>query len=93
MPKPGERVVVEGSKVGGGRREGTLVETVGSLIEDHPEVFFGTYRDEAGVVVVVFNPGVDPVTWEDRLTEEQIWQVIMYLYAATGQQPRRWESH
>jgi mono/diheme cytochrome c family protein len=29
--------------------------------------------------------------WEDRLTEEQIWQVIMYLYHATGQQPRRWE--
>jgi mono/diheme cytochrome c family protein len=31
--------------------------------------------------------------WEDRLTEEQTWQVIMYLYAATNQQPRRWESH
>jgi mono/diheme cytochrome c family protein len=31
--------------------------------------------------------------WEDRLTEEQIWQVIMYLYAATNQQPRRWEAH
>jgi mono/diheme cytochrome c family protein len=31
--------------------------------------------------------------WEDRLTEEQIWQVIMYLYDATGQQPRRWEAH
>jgi mono/diheme cytochrome c family protein len=31
-------------------------------------------------------------TWEDRLTEEQIWQVIMYLYDATGQQPRRWEA-
>jgi mono/diheme cytochrome c family protein len=31
-------------------------------------------------------------TWEDRLTEEQIWQVIMYLYDATGQQPRRWET-
>ena len=31
--------------------------------------------------------------WEDRLSEEQIWQVVMYLYAATGQQPRRWESH
>lgn len=30
--------------------------------------------------------------WEDRLTEAQIWQVIMYLYDATGQQPRRWES-
>jgi mono/diheme cytochrome c family protein len=30
--------------------------------------------------------------WEDRLTEEQVWQVIMYLYDATGQQPRRWES-
>jgi mono/diheme cytochrome c family protein len=30
--------------------------------------------------------------WEDRLTDEQIWQVIMYLYAATGQQPRRWET-
>jgi len=31
-------------------------------------------------------------SWEDRLTEEQIWQVIMYLYEATGQQPRRWET-
>jgi mono/diheme cytochrome c family protein len=30
--------------------------------------------------------------WEDRLTEEQIWQVILYLYDATGQQPRRWEA-
>ena len=30
--------------------------------------------------------------WEDRLTEEQIWQVIAYLYDATGQQPRRWET-
>ena len=30
--------------------------------------------------------------WEDRLTEDQIWQVIMYLYDATGQQPRRWEA-
>jgi mono/diheme cytochrome c family protein len=30
--------------------------------------------------------------WEDRLNEEQIWQVIMYLYDATGQQPRRWEE-
>ncbi len=30
--------------------------------------------------------------WEDRLTEEQIWQVIVYLYDATGQQPRRWEA-
>jgi mono/diheme cytochrome c family protein len=31
-------------------------------------------------------------SWEDRLTEEQIWQVIMYLYDATGQKPRRWET-
>src|SRR5437867_2372461 len=30
--------------------------------------------------------------WEDRLTEEQIWQVIIYLYDATGQRPRRWEE-
>ncbi|HXG02861.1 MAG TPA: cytochrome c [Candidatus Binatia bacterium] len=30
--------------------------------------------------------------WEDRLSEEEIWQVIMYLYDATGQQPRRWET-
>jgi hypothetical protein len=32
MPKAGDRIVVEGSKVGGGRREGTLLGTVGSLI-------------------------------------------------------------
>ena len=31
-------------------------------------------------------------SWEDRLTEEQIWQVIIYLYDATSQQPRRWET-
>jgi mono/diheme cytochrome c family protein len=31
--------------------------------------------------------------WEDRLTEEQIWQVIIYLYDATGQHPRRWGEH
>jgi DMSO reductase family type II enzyme heme b subunit len=30
--------------------------------------------------------------WEDRLTETQIWQVILYLYDATGYQPRRWEE-
>jgi mono/diheme cytochrome c family protein len=30
--------------------------------------------------------------WEDRLSEEQIWEVIIFLYEATGQQPRRWET-
>src|SRR3989442_9396580 len=30
--------------------------------------------------------------WEDRLTEEQIWEAIIYLYDATGQHPRRWEE-
>ncbi|MBI2460172.1 MAG: c-type cytochrome [Candidatus Rokubacteria bacterium] len=29
--------------------------------------------------------------WEDRLSEEEIWKVVLYLYAATGQEPRRWE--
>ena len=26
--------------------------------------------------------------WEDRLTEEEIWSVIMYLYDAIGKEPR-----
>jgi DMSO reductase family type II enzyme heme b subunit len=26
--------------------------------------------------------------WEDRLTEEQVWQVIYYLYETTGARPR-----
>jgi len=30
--------------------------------------------------------------WEDRLDETRIWQVILYLYDATGQHPRRWEA-
>jgi len=30
--------------------------------------------------------------WEDRLSAEDIWKVIMYLYDATGYQPRRWEA-
>jgi len=30
--------------------------------------------------------------WEDRLTEEQIWQVIFYLYETTGAEPRRMDA-
>jgi hypothetical protein len=33
MPKPGDRVVVEGTKVGGARREGTLLELSGMLMK------------------------------------------------------------
>jgi hypothetical protein len=33
MPKPGDRVVVEGTKIGGARREGILVEQTGALIK------------------------------------------------------------
>ena len=29
--------------------------------------------------------------WEDMLTEEERWQVILYLYDATGNKPRTWE--
>lgn len=43
MPKPGDRVVIEGTKVGGGRREGTLLELSGRLMrvrwEDGAESF------------------------------------------------------
>ncbi|MBP80830.1 MAG: cytochrome C [Acidiferrobacteraceae bacterium] len=28
--------------------------------------------------------------WQDFLSEEQIWQVILYLYDYTGHQPRSW---
>ena len=31
--------------------------------------------------------------WEDRMTEEEIWQVIYYLYETTGHPPRVMESH
>lgn len=31
--------------------------------------------------------------WEDYLTEDEIWAVITYLYAQSGLQPRRWETH
>ncbi len=31
--------------------------------------------------------------WEDRLSEEEIWKVIFFLYDFTGYQPRRWEAH
>lgn len=30
--------------------------------------------------------------WEDRLSREEIWKVILYLYETTGFQPRRWEA-
>jgi DMSO reductase family type II enzyme heme b subunit len=31
--------------------------------------------------------------WEDRLTEEEIWQVVYYLYETTGHPPRVMGSH
>lgn len=31
--------------------------------------------------------------WEDFLTEQEVWSVILFLYDQTGWQPRRWESH
>jgi mono/diheme cytochrome c family protein len=30
--------------------------------------------------------------WEDFLTEEEIWAVIVFLYQQTGAQPRSWEA-
>lgn len=30
--------------------------------------------------------------WENVLTEEDIWKVIIYIYEATGTEPRRWEE-
>jgi mono/diheme cytochrome c family protein len=30
--------------------------------------------------------------WEDFLTEEEIWSVILFLYQQTGWQPRTWEE-
>lgn len=30
--------------------------------------------------------------WEDTLTEDEIWAVIIFLYTQSGFQPRRWET-
>ncbi len=31
--------------------------------------------------------------WQDFLTEQETWKVILYLYDYTGQRPRSWEAH
>ncbi|MDR4499578.1 MAG: cytochrome c [Candidatus Scalindua sp.] len=31
-------------------------------------------------------------SWENVLTEEDIWKVIIYIYESTGMEPRRWEE-
>jgi mono/diheme cytochrome c family protein len=31
--------------------------------------------------------------WQDFLTEEEIWKVILFLYDYTGHRPRSWEAH
>ena len=31
--------------------------------------------------------------WEDFLTEDEIWSVIIFLYEQSGWEPRRWEAH
>ena len=56
MAKPGDRVVVEGTKVGGGRREGTLVEMSGSLMRVRWNDGVETYM-APGAGAVRFLPG------------------------------------
>jgi mono/diheme cytochrome c family protein len=31
--------------------------------------------------------------WENFLSEEEIWKVVLYIYAGSGQAPRTWEGH
>jgi mono/diheme cytochrome c family protein len=31
--------------------------------------------------------------WENFLTEDEIWAVIIFIYQQSGWQPRRWEAH
>ncbi len=31
--------------------------------------------------------------WQEFLTEDEIWKVILYLYDYTGHRPRSWEAH
>jgi mono/diheme cytochrome c family protein len=30
--------------------------------------------------------------WEEFLTEEEIWAVVLFLYEQTGWKPRTWET-
>jgi mono/diheme cytochrome c family protein len=31
--------------------------------------------------------------WENFLSEEEIWKVVLYIYAGSGHAPRTWEGH
>jgi mono/diheme cytochrome c family protein len=31
--------------------------------------------------------------WQDFLSEDEIWQVIAYVYSASGSTARTWEGH
>lgn len=54
MPKVGDRVIVEGNKIGSPRREGTLIGTAGPLIN---------VRWDDGTVSM-FTPGAGSVAFE-----------------------------
>jgi mono/diheme cytochrome c family protein len=30
--------------------------------------------------------------WQDFLTEDEIWQVILFIYAGSGSTPRTWDE-
>ena len=47
----------------------TEIAPLSRLVDDHPNVFVGSYRDGAAVPHVVFGPGADPARWADRLRE------------------------
>jgi mono/diheme cytochrome c family protein len=52
--------------------------------------------------IVKGGPGLPPEShpwnsampaWENFLSEEDIWKVVLYIYSGAGQSPRTWEGH
>ncbi|HXL44764.1 MAG TPA: PASTA domain-containing protein [Gaiellaceae bacterium] len=52
-----------------GPEENPALHPLSHLVERNPEAFVGLYRDVEGAPHVVFGPGIDPATWEDRLND------------------------
>lgn len=69
----------------------TDVGTIGSLQESF--VFWRVAKGGPGLPKESTPWHSAMPAWESKLTEEEIWKVILYLYEGAGVAPRTWEEH
>lgn len=64
-------------------------DTIAQLGESY--VFWRVVKGGAGLPQESHPHASSMPAWEERLTEDEVWKVILFIYDHTGNSPRRWK--